>query len=178
MFVPSLSWKTIVLYLFNVAQKTAFSYLCRIRHRTKQRVEIRVRLRKAPLVFEFSLCLSQAGLGKMSHFVYKWHRKNGVFRTRVFASAPPSAHSCPPVEIQPFVSIPLTFFPEPVLANDDRPFKIRNMAQRKFSFFVPLASKRCAFAVENAMKISPLPAKNATLFLSFPYVCPEPVLVK
>ena len=32
-------------------------------------------LRKTPLFFEFSLCLSRACLGKMMHFIYKWLRK-------------------------------------------------------------------------------------------------------
>jgi hypothetical protein len=40
----------------------------------------RVSLRKTPLFFEFSLCLSRACLGKMFLFVYKW-LKSGVFRT-------------------------------------------------------------------------------------------------
>jgi hypothetical protein len=32
-------------------------------------------LRKTPLFFEFSLCLSRACLGKMMHFIYKWPKK-------------------------------------------------------------------------------------------------------
>ena len=32
-------------------------------------------LRKTPLFFEFSLCLSRACLGKMMHFIYKWRKK-------------------------------------------------------------------------------------------------------
>jgi hypothetical protein len=32
-------------------------------------------LRKTPLFFEFSLCLSRACLGKMFVFIYKWHKK-------------------------------------------------------------------------------------------------------
>jgi hypothetical protein len=36
-------------------------------------------VRKAASVFEFSLCLSRACLGKMFVFIYKW-RKNAVFR--------------------------------------------------------------------------------------------------
>jgi hypothetical protein len=30
---------------------------------------------KNATLFEFSLCLSRACLGKMTHFVYKWHKK-------------------------------------------------------------------------------------------------------
>jgi hypothetical protein len=30
---------------------------------------------ETPLFFEFSLCLSRACLGKMMHFIHKWHRK-------------------------------------------------------------------------------------------------------
>jgi hypothetical protein len=34
------------------------------------------------IFFEFSLCLSRACLGKTIVLMYKWHRKNAVFRRR------------------------------------------------------------------------------------------------
>jgi hypothetical protein len=45
---------------------------------TAGRAQAKPGLRKTPLFFEFSLCLSRACLGKMSVFIYKW-RKNWRF---------------------------------------------------------------------------------------------------
>ena len=43
---------------------------------------LRELLRKRHSVFEFSLCLSRACLGKKMHFIYKWHRKKIRFHVR------------------------------------------------------------------------------------------------
>jgi hypothetical protein len=44
------------------------------------------RPKETPLFFfEFSLCLSRACLGKMMHFMYKWHRKKWRFFTGLSA---------------------------------------------------------------------------------------------
>jgi hypothetical protein len=40
-----------------------------------QHGDLRPGLFETPLFFEISLCLSRACLGKMMHFIYKWHRK-------------------------------------------------------------------------------------------------------
>jgi hypothetical protein len=42
--------------------------------------DVNVQVRKTASVFEFSLCLSRACLGKMIVLMYKWHLKNAVFR--------------------------------------------------------------------------------------------------
>jgi len=58
------------------------SLSCRRSPRRATTPQHRLRRPLLSLLFEFSLCLSQACLGKMMHFIYKW-RKNAVFSPAV-----------------------------------------------------------------------------------------------
>ena len=46
---------------------------------TAGRAQAKPGLRKTPLFFEFSLCLSRACLGKMIVYMYKWRKKSLSF---------------------------------------------------------------------------------------------------
>ena len=70
MFVPSLAGLNDRFYIKMAQKKARFSHLGA--SQLDRRRELAMR---NAIFFEFSLCLSRACLGKMTHFIYKWRKK-------------------------------------------------------------------------------------------------------
>eukprot|EP01046_Picozoa_sp_COSAG06_P002996 COSAG06_NODE_112_length_23474_cov_81.804458_10_plen_187_part_00 len=123
--------------------------------------------------FEFSLCLSRACLGKMFVFIYKW-LKTGRRRRRLWLSFKMTATDSLPRQARdtqthanahttPGASFRTHRGGSPTNVNPPLDREIQDPIGRL------LASKTST---------EPVSCVKNGLFWSFPYVCPEPVLVK